>query len=126
MEASPPGGSDARAAGSIGAPPLSYFASNDAISMADAYGALAEGTHGTFPAHFDTGFHTHTEAYHGIVITGVMTNPLGDKTDAPRPEPGFYWNVPAGLVHSTACVSDEPCEFFFYSDVGLDFHPTQY
>lgn len=107
---------------------LSYFALNDAISMADAYGALAEGMHGTFgkfPAHFDAGLHTHTGAYRGIVLKGVMTNPFGSETDPPRMEPGSYWYVPAGMVHSTACVSDEPCEFFFYADSGFDFHPTE-
>jgi len=107
---------------------LSYFALNDAISMADAYGALTGGTHGTFgkfPAHFDAGFHTHTGAYRGIVLKGVMTNPFENETDPPHMEPGSYWYVPAGMVHATACVSDEPCEFFFYADSAFDFLPTK-
>lgn len=107
---------------------LSYFALNDAISMADAYGALTVGMHGTFgrfPAHFDAGRHTHTGAYRGVVIKGIMTNPFGDETGAPHMEPGSYWYVPAGMAHSTACVSDDPCEFFFYADAGFDFHPAE-
>lgn len=107
---------------------LSYFALNEAISMADAYGALADGAHGSFgkfPAHFDAGPHTHTGAYHGVVIKGVMTNPFGNEANPPRMGPGSYWYVPAGMAHSTACVSDEPCEFYFYADSGFDFHPTK-
>ncbi len=42
---------------------LVYFNLNPAIRMADAYGELAKGAHGTFgkfPANFDSGLHTHT------------------------------------------------------------------
>lgn len=107
---------------------LNYFNLNEAIQMADAYGALAEGAHGTFgkfPANFNSGEHTHSGAYHGIVLKGTMTNPFEDKADAPELVAGSYWYVPAGMKHSTLCVSDEPCEFFFFADAEFDFLPTQ-
>lgn len=107
---------------------LSFFNLNEAIQMADAYGSLTTGAHGTFgkfPANFDAGAHTHTGAYHGIVIKGVMTNPFKDETNPPQMGPGSYWYVPAGMAHSTACISDEPCEFFFFANSGFDFEPVQ-
>jgi hypothetical protein len=107
---------------------LEYFNLNPAIQMADAYGELTKGAHGTFgkfPGNFDSGLHTHTGAYHGIVLQGVMTNPFeGDKTP-PEMVAGSYWYVPAGVEHATACISDEPCAFFFYADGAFDFIPVE-
>ena len=101
---------------------------NPAIQMADAYGDMSKGMHGTFgrfPVNFEAGFHTHTGAYHGIVIKGVMTNPVKDEKNPPKMAAGSYWYVPANSVHSTACVSDTPCEFFFYADSKFDFFPVK-
>ena len=107
---------------------LEYININPAIQMADAYGDMSKGLHGTFgkfPANFDSGVHTHTGAYHGIVVKGVMTNPFKGEDNAPRLEAGSYWYVPANSVHSTACVSDIPCEFFFFADAKFDFFPVE-
>ena len=107
---------------------LVYFNLNPAIQMADAFGALTEGAHGTFgkfPANFDAGFHTHTGAYHGVVLQGMMTNPFDGEQTPPEMAPGSYWYVPAGVKHSTACISDDPCAFFFFADSGFDFHPVE-
>ena len=101
---------------------------NPAIRMATAFGDRASGAHGTFgtfPGNFITPFHTHTGAYHGVVVKGVMTNPFKDEAAPPRLEAGSYWYVPAGSEHATACVSAEPCEFFFFADQAFDFHPVQ-
>lgn len=101
---------------------------NPAIKMAPAYGDRSVGAHGSFgqfPANFETPVHTHTGAYHGIVIKGIMTNPFDGDKNAPKMGPGSYWYVPAGAVHSTACVSDTPCEFYFHADSGFDFHVVE-
>ena len=106
---------------------LSYFNLNPMIQMADAYGNLtntAHGTFGKFPAHFDAGRHTHTGAYHGVVIKGTMTNQFAAGTNPPELVAGSYWYVPAMLEHSTACISDEPCEFFFFAGGKFDFMPA--
>ena len=39
--------------------------------------------------------------------------------------PGSYWYVPAGAVHATACISDEPCEFYFHAESVFDFTPVE-
>jgi len=107
---------------------LIYENINPAISMATAYGNKGAGAHGTFgrfPANFETPNHTHSGAYHGVVIKGVMTNPFEGETKAPKMAAGSYWYVPAGMEHTTACVSDVPCEFYFYADDPFDFTPVK-
>lgn len=107
---------------------LAYRNINPAISMATAYGDRSTGGHGTFgkfPAIFETPFHTHSGAYHGIVLRGVMTNPFKGEANPSKMEPGSYWHVPANSVHATACVSDTPCEFYFHAESGFDFHPVK-
>lgn len=101
---------------------------NPAIKMAAAYGDRSAGAHGTFgkfPPDFITPPHTHTGAYHGVVIKGVMTNPFKGEENPPTMEPGSYWYVPAGSEHATACVSSVPCEFYFYADQAFDFHVAE-
>ena len=97
---------------------------NPAIEMGAAWGDRGQGAHGTFgkfPAEFRTPFHTHSGAYHGIVLAGLMTNPFQDEKDPPRMGSGSYWYVPAGAVHATACVSKEPCRFYFHAESAFDF-----
>ncbi len=101
---------------------------NPAVKMASAYGDKSHGVHGTFgqfPAKFETPYHTHSAAYHGVVIKGVMTNPFKGDANSPKMGPGSYWYVPASAVHATACVSDTPCEFYFHSKSSFDFHPAE-
>ncbi|MBT6987566.1 MAG: DUF4437 domain-containing protein, partial [Rhodospirillaceae bacterium] len=84
---------------------------NPAISMGGAYGNMSKGGHGTFgkfPAKFITPFHTHSGAYHGVVVAGTMTNPFKGEENPPELTPGSYWYVPAKSEHATACVSAQP------------------
>jgi hypothetical protein len=107
---------------------LEYMAINPAINMAAAYGNRGEGAHGSFgrfPANFATPTHIHTGAYHGIVIRGEMTNPFKGEKTPPTMGSGSYWYVPAGAEHATACVSAEPCEFYFHADSAFDFTPVE-
>jgi hypothetical protein len=98
---------------------------NPAIRIGPAYGDKSKGAHGTFgrfPGEFMTPFHTHTGAYHGVMIKGQMTNPFKDEKNPPSMGPGSYWYVPINAVHATACISKTPCEFYFHADSGFDFH----
>lgn len=101
---------------------------NPAISMGAAYGDMSKGGHGTFgkfPANFITPFHTHTGAYHGVVVSGEMTNPFNGEKNPPKMTAGSYWYVPAKSVHATACVSATPCQFYFHAESSFDFHPVK-
>lgn len=92
------------------------------VDFAAVYGDWAEGAHAKF-ARFAPGMvaplHTHTHAYHGVVVHGELTNPYpGEEGVVMRS--GDYWYVPAGVAHSNECVSDEPCVFFTYGDALWD------
>lgn len=107
---------------------LQYHNINPAIQMATAFGDMSSGAHGTFgkfPASFETPSHTHSGAYSAVVIKGEMSNPFEGETNPPVMKPGSYWYVPKGAIHSTACVSSTPCEFFFWADSGFDFTPVE-
>ncbi len=98
---------------------------NPAISMGGAYGDMTKGAHGTFgkfPANFETPYHSHSGAYHGVVISDTMTNPFAGEKNPPKMAPGSYWYVPANAVHATACVSTTPCQFYFHAKEKFDFH----
>ena len=98
------------------------------VQMADVTGNMGTGAHGTFgkfTPNSSTPLHKHTGAYHGVVVTGTMTNPFGDEKNPPKLIPGSYWYVPAGAEHVTACLSDTPCIFYFYADDKFDFIPIE-
>lgn len=94
---------------------IKYFKPMDGapIEFGIAFGNTFKSDHGTFgkfPVKFETPLHTHSNAYHGVVVQGVMTNPMQGQTGkVSKLGPGSYWYVPAGKAHSTACVSDTPC-----------------
>lgn len=107
---------------------LEFININPAIKMAAAYGNRGTGKHGSFgrfSPNFETPYHTHSGAYHGVVIKGVMTTPFKGEGKPPTMEPGSYWYVPAGAEHSTACISDIPCEFYFHAGSKFDFKPLK-
>ena len=106
---------------------LDYQNINPMIKFAPAYGDRGHGAHGTFgrfPPGFSAPWHTHSGAYYAVVISGVMTNPFRGEDAAPTMEAGSYWYVPANLEHVTACVSQVPCVFYFYSTQAFDFNPV--
>lgn len=100
---------------------------NEAIKFGHGFGDRSKGAHGTFgtfPAKFITPLHTHTNAYHAVVVQGTMTNPMGpngEKNPA-QMDAGSYWYVPAGAPHATACVSETPCKFYMHGTEFFDFH----
>jgi quercetin dioxygenase-like cupin family protein len=105
-----------------------FEAMNPMIKMAPAYGDRSKGAHGTFgqfAPNFAAPWHTHSETYDAVVIRGVMTNPFAGEDNPPKMGPGSYWHVPAKSVHTTACISDTPCEFYFHSKGAFDFIPVK-
>jgi hypothetical protein len=93
------------------------------LSAAPAYGDLAHGAHGTFikmPAGFVSPVHTHTEAYWGVVISGVAVNGLPGSPDVQLPV-GSYWFQKGGEPHVTKCVSPNECIFFISQHGKFDY-----
>lgn len=82
-----------------------------------------DGAHGRFvrfPAGFSSPAHIHTHDYHGIVVTGVMDNPMGGGDDAVDLPAGSAYFVPGKTVHKTRCVSDTPCLFCIHQKAAFD------
>ncbi len=97
------------------------------LKFSDAYGDRGAGAHGTFgmiPAQTASPAHTHSGAYHGVVIQGEMTDGFNGEANPPHLGPGSYWYVPGNAVHVTACVSTVPCLFYTHSDAKFDFAPA--
>jgi len=62
--------------------------------------------------------------YYGIVISGTLTNPFAGEASPPQLEAGSAWSVPGDSDHVTACVSTEPCLFYFHAREAFDFTPV--
>ncbi len=78
-----------------------------------------------FPAKFDSGPHTHTATYRGVVIQGVLMNPSEGQTTSVQLPTGSTWFVSGGVVHSTKCVSDQDCLFYIHQVAPFDFKPVR-
>ncbi len=94
--------------------------------MYTVWGDRSRGAHGTIGEFIPDGAspeHTHGHSYHGVVLSGTMVNPfLGQTIEEATPlQAGDYWFVPAGIEHVTACISTEPCTFYFHSEGLFDF-----
>ena len=82
-----------------------------------------DGAHGRFvrfPPGFSSPIHIHSHDYHGIVVKGVMDNPMGEEKDAIDLPPGSAYFVPGNSVHKTRCVSDMPCLFYVHQNAAFD------
>lgn len=105
---------------------LTFVEAAPFVQFAAASGSMAAGPHGSFGL-FRAGaaspVHVHGAEYHGVVITGVVTNPFNGAPNSPRLTQGGYWSVPADSSHVTACEDGEECLFFFHQRVGFDFTP---
>jgi quercetin dioxygenase-like cupin family protein len=96
------------------------------LQAAPAFGDLSKGEHGTFikmPAGFISAIHTHTEAYFGVVVTGVGANASVGEKEIPLP-PGSYWFQPGGKPHVTRCISTTECIFFIHQPGKFDYVPV--
>jgi quercetin dioxygenase-like cupin family protein len=91
------------------------------VEFAPAYGDWEKEAHGKFVRFAPGGMapmHTHTNAYHAVMISGQMAN-LYDEGRS-NVGPGDYWFVAARRPHGHECVSAEPCFFYTYGDALWD------
>lgn len=72
------------------------------------------------------GWHTHSGAYHGVVIAGSPNHlQNGDKKPTPLP-PGSYWFEPGGVPHNSQCLGKEECIALVHFNEGkADFAPAE-
>ena len=92
------------------------------IQVANVWGDVSKGAHGAF-FRFDPGFvsplHTHTYDYYAVVIKGDLENyQPGQKPE--KLGPGSYWYQRGKQAHTTACVSEQPCEIYIVQQNKFD------
>jgi quercetin dioxygenase-like cupin family protein len=92
------------------------------IQVANVWGNVTKGAHGAF-FRFDPGFvsplHTHTYDYYAVVIKGDLENyQPGQKPE--KLGPGSYWYQRGKQAHTTACVSEQPCEIYIVQQNKFD------
>ena len=89
---------------------------------------MLDGAHGTFiqiPIGEETVPHTHSHTYHGIVVKGVVENPVKGDSNPKQLPAGSFWYQPGEQAHITRCSgsSTEPCLVFIYQSENFDFLP---
>lgn len=92
------------------------------VDFAPAYGHWETEAHGKyvrFAPGTEVPMHTHTNAYHGVMISGRMAN-LFDGGARAEVSPGDYWHIANARPHGHECLSKEPCLFYTYSDALWD------
>lgn len=93
------------------------------ISLGTVYGDWSSEAHGKYvriDPGVETPMHTHPLPYHGVVISGRITNPYAGEAAPAEMGPGHYWYVPGGEAHTTGCASEEPCLFYTHADGAWD------
>lgn len=93
------------------------------IEFGALFGTWSEEGHGKL-VRFAPGvlspMHTHGAGYHAVVISGTVVNPYEGEENPPEMGPGTYWSTPAGAVHATGCVSEEPCLIYAHMESAWD------
>ncbi|MGE6758340.1 DUF4437 domain-containing protein [Corallococcus interemptor] len=78
-----------------------------------------------FPAGFDSGPHTHSASYHGVLVKGRMTNTSEGAAAAGAVEAGSTWDQPGKVVHRNQCSPDAECVMLIAQDKPFDFAPAK-
>ena len=91
--------------------------------FAPAYGDWEKEAHGKLirlAPGLDVPFHSHSNSYHGVMISGRLTNVYRDGKSSINGS-GDYWEMPAGVPHAHKCVSEEPCLLYTHMAGAWDY-----
>jgi len=94
---------------------------------APVFGDIFGGKHGTLikmPKKFTSPVHTHSEDYHAVVVTGIISNGLPGAADVPLAT-GSHWFQKGDEAHVTKCLSSTECVFFITQQDKFDFFVVQ-
>ncbi|RKH06591.1 DUF4437 domain-containing protein [Corallococcus sp. CA053C] len=78
-----------------------------------------------FPAGFDSGPHTHSADYHGVLVKGRMTNSSEGIAPSGPVEAGSTWDQPGKTVHANKCAPESECVMLIAQDKAFDFAPAK-
>jgi quercetin dioxygenase-like cupin family protein len=91
--------------------------------FAPTYGDWEKEAHGKLirlAPGLDVPFHSHTNSYHGVMVSGRMTNIYKDGTSTLMGS-GDYWEMPAAIPHAHKCISEEPCLLYTHMPGAWDY-----
>lgn len=78
------------------------------------------------PAGANSGLHSHTSAYHALVLEGAPAHWLPhEANEGEELGAGAYWWQPGGYDHGDRCTSTEPCRAFIYMEGPMDVLPPK-
>lgn len=120
------GGATSKESVNLPAEQLAFMDIGGGAKLAAAWGDMNKAAYGTFlrlPAGFDTGMHSHTSDYYGIVISGSITNTETGKKEVPL-SAGSYWLQRGKADHATKCVSDSDCVIYITQSSRFDSVPA--
>lgn len=77
-----------------------------------------------FPANFPGGMHSHTNAYHAVVVSGASRHWIEGESEAEAPlqQPGDYWYQVGGEVHQDSFPTDAETILFLQFEGPIDTH----
>lgn len=93
------------------------------VDFGRVYGDWTQEAHGKlvrFAPGVISPLHTHGHPYTAVVIAGTVVNPYPGEENPPKMGPGDAWSTPAGMAHTTGCVSAEPCLVYAHMDTLWD------
>ncbi|MET1415265.1 cupin domain-containing protein [Roseibium sp. HPY-6] len=109
---------------------LSWEVTSEGVAFAALKGARFEESYMAMvrlPAGLVSPVHAKSAGMYGIVIEGEMVHlpdeaVVGEETVL---KAGDFYEIPAGLVHLSKCVSQTDCVTFLYQDGSFDFFPVE-
>jgi len=113
----------------IPAPDMAWTITPEGVAFAALQGDRFAGPYQAMvrlPAGISSPLHVKSANMFGVMIQGEMIHIIdgADKDKALRVGPGGFYNIPKGLAHISACVSELPCIAYLFQDGAFDFVPV--
>ena len=80
-----------------------------------AYGRLSKWNPGA-----KSPMHTHSRAYHSVILSGTFENVIAATKKVQKHTAGSYYYMPANVKHATRCVSAVPCVMYLHQKGAWD------
>src|SRR5262245_13075772 len=98
------------------------------VKIVDVWGDHTKGAFGAFikfPAGFATPLHTHTNAFHVVVVSGTFVQGPEGKPEFSLPSGSYLLQPGDGYRHTTKCAAGSECVIFAESKGKFDLIPAE-
>lgn len=103
------------------------YAEGSPLMVAPLWGNRSTGAYGMYlklPAGFEPGMHSHTGAYHGVLISGTWMHWDQGQKFGVELSPGSYVMQPGKAVHNDKCKPGKDCIILLVQNEKGDFVPA--